>query len=262
VWKARREELLDSMQLPEHPGKLLAEWSAELGATWQYMAGRAQAGDINVGKDGRLHAAALEAIAEPASLGDLRNTARNMMPKADIDDVVQEVMSWHPEFIASYTHISRGGPISADKAASLAAVLTAQALNVGWAPVVSPGVEALTRSRINHVYQNYVRPECHAAANAPLIWGQAGIPTATLWGGGLVAAVDGTRFVVPVRSIDARPNPGYFGRKKGVTWLNMINDQGVGTAEIVRNWRACPTSGCGAPSARPTPGRSTPRHGT
>jgi TnpA family transposase len=67
----------------------------------------------------------------------------------------------------------------------------------------------------------------------PLIWGQAGIPTATLWGGGLVAAVDGTRFVVPVRSIDARPNPKYFGRKKGVTWLNMINDQGVGTAGIV-----------------------------
>ncbi len=78
-------------------------------------------------------------------------------------------------------------------------------------------MEALTRSRINHVYRNYVRPECHAAANAPLIWNQAGIPTATLWGGGLVAAVDGTRFVVPVRSIDARPNPKYFGRKRVVT---------------------------------------------
>jgi TnpA family transposase len=233
VWEARREELLDSMQLPEHPGELLAGCAAELGATWQYMAARAQAGDINVGKDGRLHAAALDAIAEPASLRDLRNTARKMMPRADIGDVVQEVMSWHPEFIASYTHISRGGPISGDMVTSLAAVLTAQALNVGWAPVVSPGVEALTRSRINHVYQNYVRPECHAAANAPLIWGQADVPTAMLWGGGLVAAVDGTRFVVPVRSIDARPNPKYFGRKKGITWLNMINDQGVGTAGMV-----------------------------
>ncbi len=97
------------MQLPEHPGELLAGWSAELGATWQYMAALVQAGDINVDTDGRLHAAALEAIAEPASLRDLRNTARKMMPKADIGDVVQEVISWHPEFIASYTHIS-GGP--------------------------------------------------------------------------------------------------------------------------------------------------------
>ncbi len=122
-------------------------------------------------------AASLNPTAGPTPC--LRRTARKMMPKADIGDVVQEVMSWHPEFIASYTHISRGGPISADMATSLAAVLTAQALNVGWAPVVSPGVEALTRSRINHVYQSYVRPECHAAANAPLIWGQDGIPTAT-----------------------------------------------------------------------------------
>ncbi|MBA2473736.1 MAG: Tn3 family transposase [Pseudonocardiales bacterium] len=103
-----------------------------------------------------------------------------------------------------------------------AAVLTAQALNVGWGPVVTPGMEALTRSRIGHVYQNYVRAENHARANAALITGQAGIATAELWGGGLVAAVDGTRFVVPVRSIDARPNPKYFGRKKGVTLLNMI----------------------------------------
>jgi hypothetical protein len=36
------------------------------------------------------------------------------------------------------------------------------------------------------------------------------------------------RFVVPVPSIYTRPNRRYFGRKRGVTWLNMINDQGAG----------------------------------
>ncbi len=36
------------------------------------------------------------------------------------------------------------------------------------------------------------------------------------------------RFVVPVPSIYARPNRKYFGTKKGITWLNMINDQAVG----------------------------------
>ncbi|MFI5541779.1 transposase [Nocardia sp. NPDC051900] len=91
----------------------------------------------------------------------------------------------------------------------------------------------MTRSRIGHVYQNYVRAETHAGANAALIDAQAGIGTAQLWGGGLVAAVDGTRFVVPVRSIDARANPKYFGRRKGSTLLNMINDQGVGLAGMV-----------------------------
>ena len=36
------------------------------------------------------------------------------------------------------------------------------------------------------------------------------------------------RFVVPVPSVYARPNRKYFGPKRGVTWLNMINDQAAG----------------------------------
>lgn len=36
------------------------------------------------------------------------------------------------------------------------------------------------------------------------------------------------RFVVPVPSVYARPNPKYFGRRGGATWLNMINDQAAG----------------------------------
>ena len=100
----------------------------------------------------------------------------------------------------------------------------------------------MTRSRIGHVYQNYVCAENHARANSALIAGQAGIATAELWGGGLVAGVDGTRFVVPVRSIDARPNPKFFGRKKGTTLLNMINDQGVGWPGWC--WLAHPATRC------------------
>ncbi|MGI5490192.1 Tn3 family transposase [Microtetraspora malaysiensis] len=33
---------------------------------------------------------------------------------------------------------------------------------------------------------------------------------------------------VPVPSVYARPNPKYFGRRGGATWLNMINDQAAG----------------------------------
>ena len=54
--------------------------------------------------------------------------------------------------------------------------------------------------------------------------------TAQALGGGLVAAIDGLRFVVPVPSVYARPNRKYFGPKRGVTWLNMINDQAAGIA--------------------------------
>ena len=105
-----------------------------------------------------------------------------------------------------------------------------QALNVGYTPIAAD-TPALSRSRLSHVDQNYLRPENYAAANAALITAQAEIPLAQAWGGGLVAAVDGMRFVVPVRSIHTRPNPRYFGqRRRGATWLNMISDQAVGTA--------------------------------
>ena len=51
---------------------------------------------------------------------------------------------------------------------------------------------------------------------------------------GLVAAVDGMRFVVPVPAAFARPNRKFFGSKRGMTWLNAINDRGMGRgAKIV-----------------------------
>ncbi|MEU5940934.1 Tn3 family transposase [Micromonospora sp. NPDC047548] len=233
TWEERREQLLDSLQIPGEPGDLLAAYAAELDGMWQYMATRVEAGDVTVDGEGRVHAAAVQAVARPDSLNELRDRCQDMMPEADIGDMLLEVMGWLPEFAAAYTHVSGGARLDEGMDLTLAAVLTSQALNVGWKPVITPGDPALNRSRISHVYQNYVRAETHAAANGALIAGQAGVPTAEIWGGGLVAAVDGTRFVVPVRSIYARPNPKYFGRKKGATYLNMINDQGVGIAGMV-----------------------------
>jgi TnpA family transposase len=87
--------------------------------------------------------------------------------------------------------------------------------------------------RRTNARDHYLRAETYAAANSPLIGAQADIGLAQAWGGGLVAAVDGIRFVVPVRSVDARPNPKYFGRRRGATWLNLLNDQAVGLAAMV-----------------------------
>ncbi len=107
-------------------------------------------------------------------------------------------------------------------------------MNIGYRPIAKKGVPALERARLSHVFQNYVRPETLAAANAPLVARQAGLPLAQAWGGGLVAAVDGMRFVVPVPAAFARPNRKFFGSKRGMTWLNAINDRGMGRgAKIV-----------------------------
>jgi TnpA family transposase len=45
--------------------------------------------------------------------------------------------------------------------------------------------------------------------------------------------VDGLRFVVPVATINAGPNPRYFGVRRGVTWLNAVNDQYSGLGAVV-----------------------------
>ena len=87
---------------------------------------------------------------------------------------------------------------------SIAACLTAHSLNIGYRPIAKKGVPALERSRLSHVYQNYFRPETLSAANVPLVDAQATLRLAQAWGGGLVAAVDGMRFVVP-RSRRVRP---------------------------------------------------------
>ena len=143
-------------------------------------------------------------------------------------------MSWAPELAASFTAVSGGRSRLDDLPTSVAACLAAHAMNIGYRPIAKKGVPALERARLSHVFQNYVRPETLAAANAPLVARQADLPLAQAWGGGLVAAVDGMRFVVPVPAAFARPNRKFFGSKRGMTWLNAINDHGMGRgAKIV-----------------------------
>ena len=179
--------------------------------------------------DGRLHVARDDAMDEPASLRDLRSRVAGMLPRVDLPELILEVMAWHPGFAQAFTSVTSALTRLSNLHVSIAALLSAHAMNVGLSPVTS-ATAALTRDRLAHVDQHYLRPENYAGANAVLIDAQAGIGLAQAWGGGLLAAVDGIRFVVPVRSVDARPNPKYFARRRGVTWLNMISDQAVGLA--------------------------------
>ena len=69
----------------------------------------------------------------------------------------------------------------------------------------------MRHSRLSWVNQNYIRNETLTAANARLVAAQNRIPLVHSWGGGEVASADGLRFVVPIRTVHAGPNPKYFG---------------------------------------------------
>lgn len=118
-------------------------------------------------------------------------------------------------YLSEFNHASGGEAQLADAELSLAAVLVAEATNVGYKPGQRSRHRALNRARLSHVEQNYLRAETLRSANARLIEAQADIPLAGLWGGGMVASVDGLRFVVPVCTVHSGYNPHYFGRRRG-----------------------------------------------
>ncbi|SQH34155.1 transposase [Pseudomonas mucidolens] len=62
------------------------------------------------------------------------------------------------------------------------------------------------------------KPSYRCTANTTaLVAVQSQLELAQVWGGGEVASADGMRFVVPVRTVHAGPNPKYFGTGWDVT---------------------------------------------
>lgn len=47
-----------------------------------------------------------------------------------------------------------------------------------------------------------------------------------------MAAADGLRFIVAVKTLYAGPNPKYFPQRKGITWNNLLSDKLVGLNDI------------------------------
>ena len=235
AWETVRGEVLDGLGLTEPVQTHLRSQAAVLDAAWRQMADRlAEAGDtaiVRVVPDAegrmRLSVERLDALDIPASLVELRELTAAMLPRIDLPELLLEVHAW-TGFLDAYVHASGAEARMTDLPISVAALLLAEACNVGLTPVIDPNIEALTRGRLSHVDQNYLRADTHAAANVRLIVAQATVPIAQAWGGGLLASVDGLRFVVPVRTINAAPSPKYFGHRRGLTWLNAVNDQVAG----------------------------------
>jgi TnpA family transposase len=149
------------------------------------------------------------------------------MPRVDIPEIVLEIAN-RTGFHNAFTHVSERESRADDLVTSICAVLIAEACNIGFRPLVRQDIPALRRDRLSWVNQNYIRNDTITPANACLVLAQSRIPLARVWGGGDVASADGMRFVVPVRTIHAGPNPKYYGIGRGVTWYNMMSDQYTG----------------------------------
>jgi len=231
AWERAKAPVLRALGLPEDPAGLLDRHASDLDTAYRQVAARIQDGTaVTVDDDGKLHVSALKAIPDPPSLIELRKLVQAMLPRVGLPEVILEVMSWLPGFVQAFASVSGGRSRLGDLHVSIAACLAARAMNIDFVEVAKRGVPALDRRRLSHVNQNYLGAEIYTAANPYLVDHQAGIAYARALGGGMVAGIDGMRFIVPIPSIYARPNRKYFGPARGVTWLNMISDQAVGLA--------------------------------
>jgi len=157
----------------------------------------------------------------------LRRAVDARLPAVDLPEIILEIAA-RTGFAAAFTHISERASRAIDLDLSLCAVLLSEACNTGLEPLTRNDIPALRRDRLSWVNQNFVRDDSLSAANAPLVAAQNTIPLAQAWGGGEIASADGIRFVVPVKTVHAGPNPKYFGRERGVTYYNLISGQFTG----------------------------------
>jgi len=239
-WEAVADDVLHGLSLDEPVEEHLAGRVRALDAAWQLMAERLEeAGqdaklsfEVQPGGRLKLNVDRLGAVGEPKSLRWLRKTTAAMLPKIDLPDLLFEVDSW-TGFLDAFVHLGDGRTRMENLKTSLVALPVAEACNIGLTPVIDPEDEALTRGRLVHVDQYYLRADTIAAANAKLIEAQARVPIVSHWGEGLLASVDGLRFVVPKRTINAGPSPKYYHFKRGITWLNAVNDQVAGIGQMV-----------------------------
>jgi len=174
----------------------------------------------------------LESLGESESLLQLRDTTSSMMPLVDLTDMLMEI-SAKTSFAQEFCHLSETDSRVDDLDISICAVLISEACNIGLEPVINPRIPALSRDRLSYIKQNYLRLDTITRANARLVEAQSKIQLACEWGGGDVASADGLRFVVPVKTINAGPNPKYFGIGRGVTYYNFSSDQFTGFHGIV-----------------------------
>lgn len=234
-WLTMRPIICRTLDLSVTPEPTLNALAVELDRTYQAVATRLPQNPAvrfeTVGDRTELVLTALDKLDEPDSLVTLRAKVSGLLPRVDLPELILEVAA-RTGFTEAFTHLSEHTARATDLHISLCAVLMAEACNTGLEPLVRDDVAALRRDRLSWVDQNYLRDDTLSAANALLVSAQSRMGLARQWGGGEVASADGMRFVVPVQTVHAGPNPKYFGTGRGVTWYNLLSDQFSGLNDI------------------------------
>lgn len=235
AWEAARPTICRTLGKSQNAPEEIGRLTKLLDQTFRLVAGNLpKNASIRIEQndgDEDLILTGLDRLEEPESLAALRSAVTARLPRVDLPELLLEIDA-RTGFARAFTHASESDSRARDLPTTVCAVLLAEACNTGLEPLIRPDTPSLRRPRMSWVRQNYLRAETLTLANAQLVSAQNSIDLAHQWGGGDVASADGLRFVVPVRTIHAGPNPKYFGSERGVTYYNLVSDQFTGLHAI------------------------------
>lgn len=235
LWAVERDTALTALGLDADPRPHLTQLAENLDSAYRQVAAGLPTNHAVGVKGGKLQLSKLQAASEPPGLKTVHDAVAAMLPRIDYPELLLEVHA-HTGMFDAFNHVSGSHIRRADLDITLAALTVARSCNVGLVPVAKADQPALTYNRLIGVEKGYFHGEGISAASAILVESQAQIEITADWGGGLVASADGMRFVVPIRSLYARPSPLYFGRGKrprGATWLNVVSDKVMGLGGLL-----------------------------
>ncbi len=237
-WRSKKPQVCRSLDLPQEAEVALTRLGSELDMAYERtLQNLPNNQSLRVIED-KEHEdwpfvlSNLDKVEEPSSLLMLRDKIDSLLPRIDLPELLLEVNT-HTGFANEFVHITEQNSRVEHLDVSVCASLIGEACNIGLEPLIRPHHSALSRGRLSWIQQNYFRADTFTRANARLVDHQNTLGLAHIWGGGDVASADGLRFVTPVRTINAGPNPKYFSSGRGITYYNFVSDQYSGFHGIV-----------------------------
>jgi hypothetical protein len=145
AWASAKPQVCRTLNLEPSPDDEIANLKKELHDAYVRVSGNLPTNsEVRIEQeDGKdvLVLTPLDALDEPDSLIRLRQETGELLPLADLTDILLEINS-RTGFATEFTHLNESGSRIEDFDTSICAVLLAEACNIGLEPVASPQIAA------------------------------------------------------------------------------------------------------------------------